>query len=242
MPLQVECYIAEVTTARTLTQVLEETASAHGDSPALRQPVDGQPGGYLTYSWKQYLAAAREIAAGLDALGIKKGDVVALDSETRLEFYLADSGILANGSVAAAVYPSYPAADLVRTIETVGARAVFVENPKTLAALRTAKVEHWFLLTGEAEGAMTLAALRESGRSAMSADAALTERLRNRISPSGPGDSLSDVAAPRASRRWRWYRTRQLWRISIWVRESYRWVRRIRPWRSYPRRTSRNGW
>ena len=91
MALQVECYIAEVTTARTLTQVLEETARTHGDSPALRQPVDGQPGGYLTYTWTQYLAAAREIAAGLDALGIKKGDVVALDSETRLEFYLADS-------------------------------------------------------------------------------------------------------------------------------------------------------
>ena len=183
MASQVECYIAEVTTARTLTQVLEETARAHGDSPALRQPVDGQPGGYLTYTWKQYLAAAREIAAGLDALGIKKGDVVALDSETRLEFYLADSGILGNGSVAAAVYPSYPAADLIRTIETVGARAVFVENPKTLAALRAAKVDHWFLLTGEAEGAMTLAALRESGRKAMSANAGLTERLRARVSP-----------------------------------------------------------
>ena len=121
MALQVECYIAEVTTARTLTHVLEETARTHGDSPALRQPVDGQPGGYLTYTWKQYLAAAREIAAGLDALGIRKGDVVALDSETRLEFYLADLGILGNGSVAAAVYPSYPPADLIRTIETVGA-------------------------------------------------------------------------------------------------------------------------
>jgi long-chain acyl-CoA synthetase len=175
-----------VTTARTLTQVLEETARAHGDSPALRQPSPGQAGGYLTYTWSQYLAAAREIAAGLDALGVKKGDVVALDSETRLEFYLADLGILGNGSIAAAVYPSYPPSDLIRTIETVGARAVFVENPKILSALRAAKVEHWFLLTGEAEGAMPLAALRELGRKAMNADTALADRLRTRASPSDP--------------------------------------------------------
>ena len=80
----------------------------------------------------EYRDAAEEIAAGLRALGIGKGDVVALNSETRLEFYLADLGIVTNGSVAAAMYPSYPAADLVRTIEHSGARAVFVEDPKTL--------------------------------------------------------------------------------------------------------------
>jgi long-chain acyl-CoA synthetase len=99
---------------RTLYQVLEETARLHGDAPALRQPIAN--GEYLVYSWNQYRAAAEEIAAGLRALGIGKGDVVALNSETRLEFYLADLGILANGSIAAAMYPSYPAADQVRTI------------------------------------------------------------------------------------------------------------------------------
>ncbi len=92
------------------------------------------------YSWNQYKTAAEEIAAGLRALGIGKGDVVALNSETRLEFYLADLGIVTNGSIAAAMYPSYPAADLVRTIETSGARAVFVEDPKTLKPLRGASV------------------------------------------------------------------------------------------------------
>ena len=100
---------------RTLYQVLEETARVHGDAPALRQPAPD--GSYLVYSWNQYRQAAEEIAAGLRSLGIAKGDVVALNSETRLEFYLADLGILTNGSIAAAMYPSYPAPDLVRTIE-----------------------------------------------------------------------------------------------------------------------------
>src|SRR5581483_3887208 len=101
----------------------------------------------------------------LDALGLKKGDVAALDSETRLEFYLADLGILGSGAIAAALYPRYPPAELIRAIESIWARAVFVENPKTFEALRSAPVEHWILLTGAAEGAMTLDALRQLGRS-----------------------------------------------------------------------------
>ena len=60
---------------------------------------------------------------------------MALDSETRLEFYLADLGILAAGGIAAALYPNYPPKDLVRTIRTCGAKALFVEDPKTLEAL-----------------------------------------------------------------------------------------------------------
>src|SRR6266581_4932171 len=78
---------------------------------ALHQPV--QEGGrrkYRTYSWREYRDAALEIAAGLRSLGIGKGDIVALDSETRAEFYLSDLGIMANGSIAAALYNSYPAA------------------------------------------------------------------------------------------------------------------------------------
>jgi len=169
---------------RTLYQVLQEAARTYGDAPALRQP-DGQ-GGYLVYSWKQYQEAAEEIAAGLRSLGIGKGEIVALDSETRLQFYLADLGILTAGSIAAALYPSYPPADLVRTLRSTGARAAFVEDPKTLENLRGAGLPHWILFTGEAEGALTLDALRALGREAMQEDADLLPRLRAEVSPFDP--------------------------------------------------------
>lgn len=169
--------------ARTLYQVLEESARQYGDAPALRQPSGGD---YLTCSWKQYKEAADEIAAGLRTLGIGKGDVVALNSETRLEFYLADLGTIANGSIAAAMYPSYPPKDLVRTIAATKARAVFVEDPKTLQPLRSAPVEHWILLTGEAEGVLTLEQLRQLGRETLLRDPGLTARLRAEVQPSDP--------------------------------------------------------
>ncbi len=147
--------------AVTIPEVLRETATRYPERMALRQP---DKAGVQTWTWSQYLQAAEEIAAGLHALGIGRGDHVAICSETRAEFYLVDQGILMNGSVSAALYPSYPPAELLRTIGLSGARALCVEDAKTLAALRTAPVEHFILMTGEAEGAISLPALRGHGR------------------------------------------------------------------------------
>ena len=173
-------------TSRTIYQVLEEAAAQYGDAPALRQPIVGKDGQreYLTYSWIQYKTAALEVAAGLRSIGVGKGDVVALDSETRLEFYLADLGILAAGGIAAALYPSYPPKDLIRTIHLCGAKAVFVEDPKTFQTLREAAEVPWILLTGEAEGAMTLEQLRERGRLALAENPEYVSRLKAEVSPS----------------------------------------------------------
>jgi long-chain acyl-CoA synthetase len=161
-------------------QVLEESARQFGDAPALRRS-DG-----TSLNWNQYRDAAFEIAAGLRSLGLRNGDVVALHSETRLEFYLADLGILANGSIAAALYHNYPVPDLQRSISATGARAVFVENPRMLTALRSgsafpARVEYWILLTGSAAAAVTLDELRARGRAAIAMDAEPAE-----IQPSDP--------------------------------------------------------
>jgi len=169
--------------ARTVYQVLEETARTHGAAPALRQPVAGQDR-YVTYSWDQYKQAVDEIAAGLRSLGIGRGEVVALDSDTRLEFYLADLGTMANGSIAAAVYPNYPHGDLVRAIKSARAVAAFVEDPQTLEALRQASVRHWILLTGEASGALSLDELRALGREMLAREPELAARQRAEVSPS----------------------------------------------------------
>ncbi len=149
--------------ATTIPETLRQTAVRYPDRLALRQPSKS---GVQTWTWNQYLEAAEEIASGLHSLGIGRGDHVALCSETRAEFYLADQGILMNGSVAAALYPSYPPAELLRTVELSEAVALFVEDPKTFAALRSAPVKHFILLTGEAEGAISLADLRTHGRRA----------------------------------------------------------------------------
>jgi long-chain acyl-CoA synthetase len=160
-------------------EVLRDTSRAQGTTLALQQPTGG--GNYRTWNWEAYRTAVEQIAAGLRGLGIGHGDIVALNSETRAEFYLADLGIMANGSVAAALYHSYPAADLLRTIGASGAKALFVETPKMFAALKSAPVEHFILLTGEAEGAMTLNQLLENGAAALAAEPGLLGEITGAV-------------------------------------------------------------
>src|SRR4030088_1529063 len=100
---------------RTIFQMLEDSAAKYRKSAALHQPY--HEGGHRKdqiYNWREYRDAVLEIAAGLRSLGIQKGDIVALDSETRAEFYLADIGVMTNGSIAAALDNSYSAGGLVR--------------------------------------------------------------------------------------------------------------------------------
>ena len=150
-----------MTPATTVPQLLRNAATLHGERMALRQPRGKE---VQTWTWNQYLEAAEEIAAGLRALGLGHGDHIAVCSETRAEFYLVDQGILMNGSVSGALYPSYPPDELMKTIANADAKALFVEDPKMLAKLKGAPVERIILMTGEGEGVTTLAQLRQHGR------------------------------------------------------------------------------
>lgn len=176
---------------RTVYSLLAEAAAKFGSAPALHQPGGGAGGAkYRVYGWAEYKSAVEEIACGLRLLGVGRGDVVALDSETRAEFYLADLGIMANGSIAAAMYTSLPPEESVKTLEACSPRAVFVENAKTLEALRQAGGDRlaaqWILLTGEAAGAVTLEALRRDGREAMRSSPDFFESIRAGVEETDP--------------------------------------------------------
>lgn len=156
---------------RTIYRVLQDTAAKHGGKLALSQPLGGgAEKKHKTWTWNEHLQAVNEIAMGLDSLGLRRGDVVASCSETRAEFYLMDVAIVAIGAISGALYSAYPAEDLLKTIQAADTRALVVENPKVFAELREAPVEHFILLTGQAEGAISLEDLQARGRAAMAAD------------------------------------------------------------------------
>jgi len=176
---------------RTVFAVLEETAARFGKNHALHQPVPGRGGRkYRTLNWIEYKEAVIEIACGLHAMGLRSGDVVAIDSETRAEFYLVDQGVMANGSIAAALYSAYPAANKAASIRACRARAVIAENAETLVALRDAAGNpeglRWIVLEGAADGALNLEELRALGRKAQLKDPRLFERIRGAYSPQHP--------------------------------------------------------
>lgn len=165
--------------SRTVWEVLEATSAKCPDKPALQQPLGG--GRYRTWTWREYAEAAREVAVGLRAIGVAKGDMVALASETRAEFYLADFGIIACGAIAAALYTSLPAEEQRRTLLACSAGVAFVENEKTMRALKPGTDENlrWILLTGDAgAGCETLDSVRAEGRRILTADPQAFTRIR----------------------------------------------------------------
>jgi len=179
---------------RNIFTTLEETAARYGDAIALHQPVGTKAGGgYRTYTWNDWLRISRDIALGLRALGLQKGAIAAILSETRAEFYFADVGIIGAGGISAALYTAYPMRDLVRNLRDLEAAFLFIESPKMLAQLERAMEEtgerlpdQVILLTGEREGAWTLEGLQRLGREMEGRDPQAFARIQEEISPEDP--------------------------------------------------------
>lgn len=173
---------------RTVYNMLAATADFLGSAAALHQPQGD--GVYKSWTWIEYREAVEEIAAGLHSLSIGMGDICAIASETRAEFYLADVGIMTNGSISAAVYTSLPAADQVKTLKAAEPKAIFVESPKMLQTLQDAGMSEIpakrILFTGQAENAITLDELRQLGAEALIDDPRLLDRIREGVTPESP--------------------------------------------------------
>jgi long-chain acyl-CoA synthetase len=176
--------------ARTVFTALEDTARQYSDTVALYQPSGGKAGrAYRTYSWNEWLRISTEIGLGLRALGFRKGEIACILSETRAEFYLTDIGIMAAGGVAAALYTAYPMPELLRNIQSIAPRFLFIENPKSLAELvhlaeaqDATLPEHIVLLTGEQTGSTTLEQLQQTGRQFQERDPSALSRMKEELS------------------------------------------------------------
>jgi long-chain acyl-CoA synthetase len=179
--------------SRTVYSLLEKTAASYGDKPALHQPVGG--GKYKTWTWREFRDAVQWTAVGLSALGAMKGSLIALQADTRAEFYIADVGVMAAGAVSAALYTSVPYADQARAIQFCDCRIALVENTKAYRGLVAALGDaarniRWILMTGTAEEAgvtseaaasnaiMTFEQLWDAGRRKLAEDPAAFERLQ----------------------------------------------------------------
>jgi long-chain acyl-CoA synthetase len=175
---------------RTVFSVLEETARKNGGQAALHQPIGGKQGGYRSLSWNEWLLSSREIALGLRALGLQKGELVCILSETRAEFYVVDIGIMGAGGVAAALYTSNPMAELAKNVRAAQPNFFFVEDAESLQAisqaLEGALPGHVIVLEGGADGAITLDALRTRGRELEASDPGAFDRMREELAPSDP--------------------------------------------------------
>jgi long-chain acyl-CoA synthetase len=102
-------------------------ALKHGKQDALNHKIDGD---WTNISAETFVERVRNVALGLADLGIKPGDRIALLSENRPEWSIADLAILSLGAINVPIYTTQ-AVDQIRYILTdSGARLMFVSNRK----------------------------------------------------------------------------------------------------------------
>src|ERR687889_767885 len=110
-----------------------EALVRHAKADALSLKVKGQ---WLHIPGEAIIQRVRAVALGLSALGVKKGDRVALLSENRPDWSVVDLAILSLGAVNVPIYTTQ-APDQVRFIlEDSGARPLFVSGKKVFRHAR----------------------------------------------------------------------------------------------------------
>jgi long-chain acyl-CoA synthetase len=174
--------------SRTVYSMLEKTANAFPSKPALLQPIG--EGKHKTWTWSEFRDEVRWIAVGLSTMGVEKGTIVALQSETRAQFYLADIGVMSAGGISAGLYTSVPFVDQAKAMAFCETRLAIVENAKALRGLQTvlgpeaSQRIQWVLMSGEAEGAITLEQVIEAGKRRLADDPQAFDRLQSQYDES----------------------------------------------------------
>ncbi|MFF4750116.1 AMP-dependent synthetase/ligase [Streptomyces sp. NPDC002514] len=153
-----------------------DRVAATPDAEAYRYPVppsSGQgPDDWKSLSWAQAAERVYAIAAGLIELGVRPEERVALASSTRVEWILADLGILCAGAATTTVYPQTNADESAFILSDSGSRVLIAEDAAQLAKAQEKRAELPDLTqvvvldpagveTGD--GVLTLAELEERG-------------------------------------------------------------------------------
>ncbi|MCL8014705.1 AMP-dependent synthetase/ligase [Streptomyces sp. AS02] len=122
-----------------------ERVAATPDAEAYRYPVPaatGQgPDDWKSLTWGQAAERVYAIAAGLIELGVQPEQRVALASSTRIEWILADLGIMCAGAATTTVYPQTNADESAFILADSESRVLIAEDAAQLAKAKEKRAE-----------------------------------------------------------------------------------------------------
>lgn len=120
---------ADVVPGETIPAMFWNAVMQRGDQVWLRQK---ELGIWRSWTWRQTAEAVREIAAGLQALGLERGQTASILANTVVEWVLADLAVLCCGAVSNGIYPTDAAAQVQYLCEDSSTRVLFVEDDEQL--------------------------------------------------------------------------------------------------------------
>jgi long-chain acyl-CoA synthetase len=126
---------------------------------------------WRSLTWQETKDQVWRISAGLLSLGVEAEQRVAIASSTRVEWVLADLGIMCAGAATTTVYPSTTPDDVAYILGDSGSRVVFAEDDTQVAKVLDHRASLPDLVgvvvfdgTGDDDLVVTLAELEERGR------------------------------------------------------------------------------
>jgi long-chain acyl-CoA synthetase len=169
----------------TLVEMYEQVVRDHPKPDTLNYKLQGA---WASISAGEMLERARNIAAGLHVLGVRKGDRVAIVSDSRLEWVMADQGSIILGAVGVPVYPTLTPPQVGYILNDCAARVVFVSNDEKLQQLQgvianCASIEHVVLFDSQNEKSFTLNEVEQKGRTARAESPQLLANLTSALTP-----------------------------------------------------------
>jgi long-chain acyl-CoA synthetase len=117
----------------TLNQLFFDAVSKYNRPDALQVKVAGT---YRPISHAEVADRVRRAARGLSSLGIRRGDRVAILSENRPEWAIADFACLTVGLTDVPIYPTLPGDQIAYVLKDSGAVAIFVSNKAQAEKIR----------------------------------------------------------------------------------------------------------
>jgi len=110
---------------RTIGQLWRDAVSAGRTTPAYLAETDD---GWRDVSWEEAGQTVEELANGLLALGVRKGEAFGILAQTSLEWALFDYALARIGAVGAAVYANSSAKDACYVLEHSDSIGVLVQD------------------------------------------------------------------------------------------------------------------
>lgn len=112
-------------TYRSVPDMLRSNAVKHGNRLALKYRNQGP---FVTLTYAAYYERALMVTRGLVKMNVKPGDRIAILSENRAGWVIADMGILSAGAITVPIYPTNTPEQIEYAINHSGARIIFVSG------------------------------------------------------------------------------------------------------------------
>jgi long-chain acyl-CoA synthetase len=157
--------MTEIATTTGIADLLPRAAAKYGSRPA----VMFNDGGWKTRSFAEAGDTVRELAKGLMALGVEKGDKVSILANTRPEWSYYDFAALSAGATVVPIYQTNSPEECQYVLEDSDAKVVVVEDEAQLEKVRAVrdtlpKLEHVILMVGTAGDAISSDDIVERGK------------------------------------------------------------------------------